>query len=206
MDICFAIPPFLCYLQVRSATLLILRKVSYTTITKVIRWNNINIRIEFRDFSMGAPVFTFNTLRFANQLKAAGILSAHAEAEAEAIAEAFEVNFKDLATKEDLKSSRTDIDAKFKSLYKEFEALRKEFRDLRGDFTGLQKEFESLSKEFRDLRGDFAGLRKEFDISASKTKIDLIKWIVTLLAAQSGLLIGFMMKFMKLISLGPGSG
>jgi ABC-type hemin transport system substrate-binding protein len=64
---------------------------------------------------MGIPAVSFNTLRFANRLKAAGILPEHAEAEAEALAEAFAVNFKDLATKEDVKREarelRKDIDA-----------------------------------------------------------------------------------------------
>lgn len=46
---------------------------------------------------------TFDTLKFANRLKSAGVLSAHAEAEAEALAEVFEVNLKDIATKEDIK-------------------------------------------------------------------------------------------------------
>ena len=46
---------------------------------------------------------TFDTLKFANRLKAAGMESAQAEALAEAQSEAFEVNLKELATKEDLR-------------------------------------------------------------------------------------------------------
>ena len=45
---------------------------------------------------------TFDTLKFANRLKAAGADSRIAEAEAEALAEALEINFKDLATKQDI--------------------------------------------------------------------------------------------------------
>jgi 2-phosphoglycerate kinase len=45
---------------------------------------------------------TFDTLKFANTLKAAGVSSAQAEAEATAISEILEVNLKDLVTKEDL--------------------------------------------------------------------------------------------------------
>jgi hypothetical protein len=73
---------------------------------------------------MGIPAVSFNTLRFANRLKAAGILPEHAEAEAEALAEAFQVNFKDLATKEDVKREvrelRKDMDAKFSSVDAKF--------------------------------------------------------------------------------------
>ncbi len=47
-------------------------------------------------------VLTFDTLKFANRLKSAGVLPAQAEAEAEALAEVFEVNFKEVATKQDL--------------------------------------------------------------------------------------------------------
>ena len=48
---------------------------------------------------------TFDTLKYANKLKAAGAASriAEAEAEAEALAEVFELNLKDVATREDLK-------------------------------------------------------------------------------------------------------
>ncbi len=43
---------------------------------------------------------TFDTLKFVRTLKAAGIPDKQAEAEAEAISEALEVNLKDLVTKE----------------------------------------------------------------------------------------------------------
>jgi len=46
---------------------------------------------------------TFDTLKFANKLKSAGVLPEHAEAEAEALAELFEINLKEVATKEDIK-------------------------------------------------------------------------------------------------------
>jgi len=44
---------------------------------------------------------TFDTLKFANRLKDAGVPGKQAEAEAEALADALEVNLKELATKED---------------------------------------------------------------------------------------------------------
>src|SRR5260364_40473 len=48
----------------------------------------------------------FDTLRVANRLKAVGVPSAQAEAEAEVLSEVFEVNLKELATKEDLSNQR----------------------------------------------------------------------------------------------------
>jgi hypothetical protein len=46
---------------------------------------------------------TFDTLKFANTLKEAGVSAAQAEAEAMALSEVLEINLKELATKEDLK-------------------------------------------------------------------------------------------------------
>ncbi len=56
---------------------------------------------------------TFDTLRFANKLKSAGVLPEHAEAEAEALAEIFELNLKEVATKEDIKHLEERIDSQF---------------------------------------------------------------------------------------------
>ena len=53
----------------------------------------------------------FDTLKFANKLKSAGVLPEHAEAEAEAeaLADIFEANLKEVATKEDIKLLKEDI-------------------------------------------------------------------------------------------------
>ncbi|MBK6402090.1 MAG: DUF1640 domain-containing protein [Rhodocyclaceae bacterium] len=55
---------------------------------------------------------TFDTLKFANRLKSAGVPSAQAEAEAEALAEVFDANLKELATREDIKRLETGFDGK----------------------------------------------------------------------------------------------
>jgi hypothetical protein len=52
---------------------------------------------------------TFDTLKFANKLKSAGVVPEHAEAEAEALADIFEINLKEVATKEDIKLLKDDI-------------------------------------------------------------------------------------------------
>lgn len=60
---------------------------------------------------------TFDTLKFANTLKEAGVPPAQAEAEATALSEVLEINLRDLSTKEDLhreiESLRRDMDARF---------------------------------------------------------------------------------------------
>jgi hypothetical protein len=59
---------------------------------------------------------TFDTLKFANTLKDAGVPPAQAEAEAVALSEVLEVNLKEFVTKDDLKY--------------EVELLRRDMRDM----------------------------------------------------------------------------
>jgi len=74
---------------------------------------------------------TFDTLKFANRLKNAGISAVHAEAEADALSEIFETNLSELATKEDLRH--------------EIDGLRHEISDLRKD---MDVRFASLDARF----------------------------------------------------------
>jgi len=81
---------------------------------------------------------TFDTLKFANRLKTAGVPSVHAEAEADALSEVFETNLSELATKEDLHHEIRELET----------GLRHEISDLRKDmdarFTGVDAKFEKL--------------------------------------------------------------
>lgn len=52
---------------------------------------------------------TFDTLRFANRLKAAGVPQEQAEAEAEALSEVLGTNVKDLASKQDIEVLRAEM-------------------------------------------------------------------------------------------------
>jgi hypothetical protein len=53
---------------------------------------------------------TFDTLKFANRLKDAGVPATHAEAEAKALSEVFETNLSELATKEDLRHEIKELE------------------------------------------------------------------------------------------------
>ena len=53
---------------------------------------------------------TFDTLKFANTLKAAGVPPAQAEAEAVALSEVLEVNLKDLVSKEYMHHEMRDLE------------------------------------------------------------------------------------------------
>jgi hypothetical protein len=55
---------------------------------------------------------TFDTLKYANRLKAAGMSPTLAEAEAEALSEVLEINLKDFATKQDLAELEQRLDLK----------------------------------------------------------------------------------------------
>jgi hypothetical protein len=57
---------------------------------------------------------TFDTLKFANRLKAAGVSDKQAEAEAEVLAEALEVNLKDLPNKSDLLAAKVELQQEMK--------------------------------------------------------------------------------------------
>lgn len=54
-------------------------------------------------------VATFDTLKFANTLKEAGVPPQQAEAQARAFAEVIQLNFKDLATKDDLAAAVREL-------------------------------------------------------------------------------------------------
>ena len=64
---------------------------------------------------------TFDTVKFANKLKSAGVLPEHAEAEAEALADIFEVNLKEVATKEDIKLLEERLCERFDSKFIQLE-------------------------------------------------------------------------------------
>jgi len=56
---------------------------------------------------------TFDTLKYAETLEAAGIPREQARAQASALSDVMEVNLKDLATKADIAMLRAEMDARF---------------------------------------------------------------------------------------------
>ena len=102
---------------------------------------------------------TFDTLKFANQLKTAGVPASHAEAEAKALSEVFEANWSELSTKADLRDVETN--------------LRHEIGDVRHEIGDLRKDM--------DVR--FAGV----DARLEKMKFELLKWLIGLTIAHAGL-------------------
>jgi len=107
---------------------------------------------------------TFDTLKFANRLKTAGVPAVQAEAEADALSEVLETNLGELATKADLREVET--------------GLRHEISDLRKD---MDTKFEKTESTFRQ--------------EMTNMKFELLKWMIGLLVAQTGLLLALLKFF-----------
>ena len=98
-------------------------------------------------------VATFDTLKFANTLKAAGVPDKQGEAQAVAFGEAYQINLKDLVTKDDLLATRND--------------LKHEIDDGRKDFKHEMKEMEQR-------------LNARIDASDARSRSEqlLLRWMV----------------------------
>jgi len=114
---------------------------------------------------------TFDTLKFANRLKSAGVPAIQAEAEADALSEVLESNLGELVTKEDLRHEigdlRKDMDAKFAGIDARFEKTE----------STLRQEMTNMNAKMSDM------------------KFELLKWIIGLAIAQAGLLLAVLKFF-----------
>ena len=96
----------------------------------------------------------FDTLKYSKRLKDAGVSDKQAEAEAEALAEALEVNLKDLPTKDDLT--------------RETGLLRRDLKELETSLKRDIKELEGSQK--RDLKELETSLKHDLTESESRLK------------------------------------
>jgi len=114
-------------------------------------------------------VATFDTLKFANTLKAAGVPPAQAEAEAQAFAEVIQINLKELVTKDDLKR---EVDDAKKELKQEIADVKREIKDVE---QRLNTKIDLLAAELKNTRTELKG------------EIYLLKWMMgVVLAALLG--------------------
>ncbi len=116
----------------------------------------------------------FDTLKVANRLKAVGVPPAQAEAEAEVFSEIFEVNLRELATKEDLQREignlRKDMDAKFAGIDAKFESVDAKFESVDAKLTAME---ERLNAKHESLRKDIAAMEERFDSRFDKLLLQL---------------------------------
>ncbi len=89
---------------------------------------------------------TFDTLKFANTLKAAGVPDKQAEAQAVAFAEVIQLNLKDLVTKDDLAATSKDMRHEMKEIEQRLAAK------IDGVVTELKAENVSVRADMRILR------------------------------------------------------
>ncbi len=118
----------------------------------------------------------FDTLKAANRLKAVGVPSAQAEAEAEVLSEIFEVNLKELATKEDLRATKEELRREINSLRKDMDVKHESLRkDMDAKFAAMEERSDAK----------YASLRKDMDIKFAKIdgELKLLKWILGFIAA-----------------------
>jgi len=102
-------------------------------------------------------IATFDTLKFANTLKAAGVPDKQAEAQAVAFAEVFQVNFRDLVTKADLDQAVKELRREIADLGDE---LKREIADARDEFAQKLKDVEQkLTLQYARLTGDMLLLK-----------------------------------------------
>ena len=126
---------------------------------------------------------TFDTLKFANRLKAAGIPAPFAEAEAAALSEVLDINLGELATRTDLArmASRTDLEVLRAEMATkaDLDILRKEM--------ATKAELEVLRKEMA-TKADLALLRKDLEAMEYRLTIRLGVFIASAVAIGGALL------------------
>ncbi|MCG1054100.1 DUF1640 domain-containing protein [Mycetohabitans sp. B5] len=142
----------------------------------------------------------FDTLKFANRLKTAGVPPAQAEAEAEVFADIFEANLNQLVTKADLHAelekleSRLDVqmdkhladletktDKRFAEMDKRFAEVDRRLAALDAKVDkGFAEVKGELDKKFAEVRGD---LDKRF--TQAKGESLLLKWMLAVTVAST---------------------
>lgn len=120
---------------------------------------------------------TFDTLKFVETLKEAGVPEPQAKAFSTAVQESHEAA--DLATKTDLRHEMKELGT----------GLRHEIKELE---TGLRHDIKELEIGLRHEIGD---LRKDTDVKLVNLKFELIKWLIGIAIAQTALLIGLLKFF-----------
>ncbi len=139
----------------------------------------------------------FDTLKFAQRLKDAGVASAHAEAEAEAFSEIFAVNFQELPTKQDLQAVKEELQHEIKEVRTEIKDVRTEIKgvrdEMRTEIKGLHAEIQEVRVEIKDVRveikdlkKDLLGYRIEGDSKLEKLELRLTIKLTFIMAALLG--------------------
>jgi hypothetical protein len=120
-------------------------------------------------------VATFDTLKFANTLKAAGVPERQAEAQASAFAEVIQLNLKDLVTKADLEHAVAEVSREIGEVKAE---LSREIGTLGTDLT---REITNLGIELnREIKDSQQQMTSKMDtwMARAQGEITLMRWIM----------------------------
>ncbi len=143
----------------------------------------------------------FDTLKFAQRLKEAGVASARAEAEAEALSEIFAVNFQELPTKQDLQAVKGELQHEIKEVHTEIKDVRTEIKGVRDEMRteikglrdemhteikGVRVEIKDVKVEIKDLKKDILGYHTEGDSKLEKLELRLTIKLTFIMAALLG--------------------
>nr|WP_276533673.1 hypothetical protein [Xylella fastidiosa] len=133
----------------------------------------------------------FDTLKFANRLKTAGVPAAHAEAEAEALAEVLEINLQGLAESEskngkalarleaNMKEGFAQVNTRFAQVDQRFEKIDQRFEQITKDFAQLDKNmdqrFAQVDQRFAEIKGEMLLLKWMFGVIVTSLVALIIK-------------------------------
>jgi hypothetical protein len=141
------------------------------------------------------PMLAFDTLQYANKLKAAGVPESQAEVQAQAMAEIATAASRDeslakwVASKEDLANVRTELKEDIASVKLE----------LKEDIAALDMKIASVRS---DLKEDIASVREgmvrmeaRLENKMSKLEVRLITWFVVTSLTTMGIMLAFLKFF-----------
>lgn len=99
------------------------------------------------------PVATFDTLKFARALRDAGVSDLQAEAEAAVLSEIFSINFRDVATKDDLNHAVQIVEGKIRETEQRLDAKIDGVRsDLREAEQRMNARIDGMGYEFKHIK------------------------------------------------------
>lgn len=109
-------------------------------------------------------ITTFDTLKFVRRLEEVGVSSEQAEAQAEVLTEAFNVNLEELVTKDYLESK---LDVRF--------AEQRTYID-----TGFAEVYTRMDTQFVEIKGNFRTLYWILGVVVAATTVPLLERLITL--------------------------
>ena len=131
-----------------------------------------------------AAAVIFDTLKFADRLKEAGVAPPLAEAQARAISEAFGET--DVATRTDLQVVKTQLQADIWATKSEVQAIKS---DLRAEIRATRSEVQAIKSDLQaeiqatksEVQADILNLRSDF--RDQKSELRIVKWMVGVVIA-----------------------